>query len=122
MVKNPATGTASTKEMDEYFEARNRELTRRALERNRNPSAEPPMKIRPVEYVELFNTDSIQKDYGGYKMSYENGRGFRKKPAGSCSWGPADADEIRVFKDDIRLAAAQNPKIARYIANDPGFK
>ncbi|MCI0503891.1 hypothetical protein L0Y65_04220 [Candidatus Micrarchaeota archaeon] len=122
MAKNPPIGTASKRDVDEYFEARNRELTRRAQERSRNPSAEPPIKSRPVEFVELFNTDSIEKDYGAYRISYENGRGFRKKMAGSGSWGPASAEEIRIFKDDVRNASAQNPKIARYIANDSEFR
>ncbi len=122
MAKVPASGTSTKKEMDEYFEARNRELTRRALERNRDPTAEPPMKAKPVEFVELFSSDSIEKDYGAYKMSYENGRGFKRKGAGSSSWNPASAGEARVFKEDIKAAAAQNPKISRYIADDPEFK
>jgi hypothetical protein len=121
MAKNPASGTASKQEMDEYFKARDRELTKRALERNRDPSAEPPIRAKPVEYVELFSSDAIEKDYGRYKMSYENGRGFKRKAAGKSTWDKACPDEIRIFKDDIRAAAAQSPKIARYIANDPNF-
>ena len=122
MAKVPASGTSTKKEMDEYFEARNRELTRRALERYRDPSAEPHMKAKPVEFVELFSSDYIEKDYGAYKMSYENGRGFKKKMAGSKDWDPASAGEVRVFKEDVKAAAVQNPKISRYIANDPEFK
>jgi len=122
MAKVPASGASTKKEMDEYFAARNRELTRRALERYRDPSAEPPIKAKPVEFVELFSSDSIEKDYGEYKMSYENGRGFKRKGAGSKAWDPASPDEIRIFKADIRSAVAQNPKISRYIADDPEFK
>jgi|WetSurMetagenome_2_1015567.scaffolds.fasta_scaffold23033_3 hypothetical protein len=122
MAKNPASGTASKGEMDEYFKARDRELTKRALARGKDPSAEPPIRAKPIEFVEMFNSDSLEKDYGGYKISYENGRGFKRKAAGSTTWDKASPDEIRIFRADVKAAAAQSPKIARYIANDPEFR
>ena len=122
MAKNPPVGNASQKEVDDYFARRDRALTEHVLRRNRSLATEPLLKSKPVEYVELFNSIRIQKNYGDYTISYESGRGFRKKPANSSNWGQASPDEIKAFRDDAKAAAGQDPDIARYIANDSNFQ
>jgi len=122
MAKKPSVRSAAKQEVEEYFAARNRELTRRAMERATGPLAEAPARSCPIEFVRLFCTDRIEKDYGPYRMSFELGRGFRKKAAGSNVWEPANEKEIRIFRGDIRAAAANDAEIARYIANSPDFR
>ncbi|MCI0503892.1 hypothetical protein L0Y65_04225 [Candidatus Micrarchaeota archaeon] len=71
-----------------------------------------------VEYVELFSSAGVQKDYGSYMMVFD-GRRFKKCPHMVKGYEePTDA-EIERFRWDVADAAKGDKRIAMLINQEP---
>jgi hypothetical protein len=71
-----------------------------------------------VEYVELFTSAGVQKDYGPFLMVYDGWK-FKKCPHMVEGYEDPSTSEIRRFKQDVAEAAQTDVRIAMLINHEP---
>lgn len=74
-----------------------------------------------VEYVELFTSAGVQKDYGSFMIIFD-GWAFKKCPHMVDGYEVPSEAEIRRFKGDVAEAAQNDSRIARLINQEPRLR
>ena len=88
--------------------------------RNKNsgqePQAEPATKAsgKQVNFVALFNSVSIEKDYDEYTIIHD-GRRLLKRNAGSSENLVPEAREVEQFRADAAEAAKTDGRISEFL-------